>query len=300
VSTKSNTNGVMDMLIAMVLSGTLGVFVLESGQNSFNVVFYRCLFGALALGVFCYYRGLLKPEFFSRRNVLITLLGGTCLVFNWVFLFKSFSLTSITIATVIYHTQPFFVLLLSAVLFRSAINRHQVLWVLLAFIGLLLVMDLDLDVLASSSGYLAGVGFALAAAVLYAILTLATKQIKDQPPQLTALMQVTLGIFLLLPFSTLGEVPSIGNHWYYLIGLGLIHTCIMYMFLYAAFQKLPVTSIAVMSFIYPVVAMLCDFLIYGTKVEVSQIMGMALVFFSSLAVNLGWKAVPSARRLVAK
>ena len=296
--TKQNSGGVADMLIAMVLSGTLGVFVVESDQSSFNVVFYRCLFGTLTLGAFCYYRGLLKPQYFTRRNVLITLLGGACLVFNWVFLFKSFALTSITIATVVYHTQPFFVLLLSALIFRTAINRHQVLWVVMAFAGLVLVTDLDISALADINAYIAGVGFALAAAILYAVLTLAAKQIQNQPPHLTALMQVALGIILLLPFTSLSEVPTIGNHWYFLIGLGVIHTCVMYIYLYAAFQKLPVTSIAAMSFIYPVVAMICDYLIYDTLISLSQILGILLVFISSLAVNLKWRFLPIGPRIV--
>ncbi|OMH36173.1 DMT family transporter [Motiliproteus sp. MSK22-1] len=298
MKTKHNSGGVLDMLIAMILSGTLGVFVVESDQSSFNVVFYRCLFGTLALGAFCYYRGLFKPAYFTKRNVLITLLGGACLVFNWVFLFKSFALTSITIATVVYHTQPFFVLLLSALIFRTTINRHQLLWVITAFIGLVLVTDLDVATLVDVNAYIAGVGFALAAAVLYAVLTLATKQIQEQPPHLTALMQVALGIILLWPFATLSDVPTIGNHWYYLIGLGVIHTCVMYIYLYAAFQRLPVTSIAAMSFIYPVVAMICDYLIYGTHINLSQILGILLVFISSLAVNLKWRFLPVRPRIV--
>ena len=41
--------GLAQMAAAMTLSGTLGVFVLESGQSAWNVVFFRCVFGALSL-----------------------------------------------------------------------------------------------------------------------------------------------------------------------------------------------------------------------------------------------------------
>ena len=53
--------GLAQMAAAMTLSGTLGVFVLESGQSAWSVVFFRCLFGALSLLAYCWARGLLRP-----------------------------------------------------------------------------------------------------------------------------------------------------------------------------------------------------------------------------------------------
>ena len=38
--------GALEMAVAMILSGTLGVFVIESGQGAVTVVFFRCLFAA--------------------------------------------------------------------------------------------------------------------------------------------------------------------------------------------------------------------------------------------------------------
>ena len=42
-------SGVLQMLAAMALSGTIGWFVLQSGQPVWNVVFVRCVLGALGL-----------------------------------------------------------------------------------------------------------------------------------------------------------------------------------------------------------------------------------------------------------
>ena len=49
MSPHSDRLGLAQMAAAMTLSGTLGVFVLESGQSAWNVVFFRCVFGALSL-----------------------------------------------------------------------------------------------------------------------------------------------------------------------------------------------------------------------------------------------------------
>ncbi|MGY2960360.1 hypothetical protein ACVWZP_001309 [Pseudomonas sp. TE36184] len=50
---KSQSRGTLEMISAMVISGTVGWFVIMSGQSPEAVVFWRCLFGALAMLVTC-------------------------------------------------------------------------------------------------------------------------------------------------------------------------------------------------------------------------------------------------------
>ncbi|WP_229858144.1 EamA family transporter, partial [Streptomyces anandii] len=106
------TRGAIELTIAMVLSGTLGVFVIESGASPFNVVFFRCLFGTVTLGLYCLARGFFKNHGFTAKKLGLAALGGVFIVFNWAFLFESYERTSISVATVVYHTQPFYVMLL--------------------------------------------------------------------------------------------------------------------------------------------------------------------------------------------
>jgi drug/metabolite transporter (DMT)-like permease len=285
-------SGAAEMTVAMILAGTIGVFVTESGQTAFNVVFYRCVFGAVSLGLYCIWRGYLKIEYFDVKTTFLVVLGGVCIVFNWVFLFKSYGLTSISLGTVIYHTQPFYVVLLGAIIFKDTITRHKLGWIVLAFVGLILVTRLDLATLMSANEYVSGVGYALLAAILYAGNTISTKALKSIPPHLIALVHVTLGIVLLLPFATLSEVPLVGGHWVYLVSLGVIHTCVLYILMYSAYGKLPTPVIAVLSFIYPVVAILTDFVFYDRILTIPQWLGVVLILLSGLAVNRGWPIWP--------
>ena len=102
--------GLAQMAAAMTLSGTLGVFVLESGQSAWNVVFFRCVFGALSLFLYCWARGLLKPGLFTARTLALALAAGAALVLNWVLLFSAYRLASISLATAVYNVQPFFLI----------------------------------------------------------------------------------------------------------------------------------------------------------------------------------------------
>ncbi|NUR00683.1 MAG: DMT family transporter, partial [Streptomyces sp.] len=171
-SKSAESRGVAQLMTAMVLSGTLGVFVVESGASPFNVVFFRVVFGALALGSYVLARGWLRDHGFTPRTFGLAVLGGVFIVFNWVFLFESYRNTSISVATVVYHTQPFYVVLLGALLFRERLTAAKVGWIALAFAGLILVSGVTPADFTSGGTYLKGVGQALLAALLYGLSTL--------------------------------------------------------------------------------------------------------------------------------
>ncbi|POX56432.1 EamA family transporter [Streptomyces sp. Ru71] len=283
----STQRGTAQLTTAMVLSGTLGVFVVESGASPFNVVFFRVLFGALALGGYVIARGWLRDHGFTPRTLGLAVLGGVFIVFNWVFLFESYENTSISVATVVYHTQPFYVVLLGALLFRERLTAAKVGWVAVAFAGLVLVSGVTPDDLASGGGtYILGVGQALLAALLYALSTLVTKRISGVRPHLIALVQVLVGIPLLLPFADFGAMAGTGWDWGWLVGLGFVHTGVMYVLMYAAYAQLPTAKIAVLAFVYPVVAMVADWAVYGHHIGLVQALGIPLIAGASLKVTL--------------
>lgn len=292
--TNQENKGSLELILAMVLSGTLGVFVVESGASAFNVVFFRCLFGALALGLYCLVRGFFKNHGFTPKKLGLAALGGAFIVFNWAILFESYDAASISVATVVYHTQPFYVVLLGALLFRDKLTASKFGWLAVAFVGLIMVAGVSWSDFSTGSAYLVGLGQALLAAVFYAFATVITKRVTGVRPHLVALVQVTLGIFLLLPFAQLSETASLGADWGWLVALGIIHTGLMYVLMYSAYQKLPTVKIAVLAFVYPAVAMLTDWTVYGHHVSLVQALGIPLIIAASLGVNLGWR-IPASR-----
>ncbi|MEE1751861.1 DMT family transporter [Streptomyces sp. SP18CS02] len=278
---RNETKGTIELTLAMVLSGTIGIFVVESGASPFNVVFFRCLFGALALAGYSLARGYLTGHGFTPRKLGLAALGGVFTVFNWVFLFEAYEATSISFATVVYHTQPFHVVLLGAVLLRERLTAARLGWLVVAFAGLVLVSGIR----PGDTGSLTGLGLALTAAVLYAAATVVTKRVTGVRPHLVALVQVLVGIPLLLPFADLSAMGGAGAGWAWLAGLGLIHTGLMYVLMYSSYQKLATARIAVLAFTYPAVAMVADWAVYGHHVGLVQTLGVPLIVLASLRVN---------------
>ena len=279
--------GIVEMVLAMGLSGTLGYFVLEVSLPVWNIVFFRCVFALIGLGVYCWWRGFLSPWPLVGRNLLFASLAGCALVANWLLLFGSYQYASISLSTAVYHTQPFFLLLLARMFFGEVFDLLKLPWYLIAFAGLLLIIEFRWTGLENSE-QLVGFVMALAAAVLYAVTTLFTRQVEGVRPEVIALLHVTIGCVLLWPALDMTALPVLAVQWWCLMVLGFVHTCLMYIFLYSAYQKLPVALIAILAFLYPAVAIFVDYLIYDQSLSFLQWFGVIAVLFSAAAVNVGW------------
>lgn len=270
------TRGVIQLAAAMVLSGTIGLFVLESGAQPATAAWFRCAVGALVMGGYCLARGYLRFSGYTRRLVLLATGGGLALVANWVLLFAAYANTSIGIATVAYHVQPFLLILAAPVLLREQVTRARWAWVGAGFAGLVLVAQPWRE--AHSGGYLLGIAQAVAAAALYAAATLIAKQITGVRPHVTVLIQLLVGVVVLAPLVAWSATPDVlAAGWPWLLGLGVIHTGLMYVLMYSAFPVLSTPVIAVLGFVYPVVALVVDLAVYGTPLTAAQIIGMAVI-----------------------
>ncbi len=290
-SQQPQPGGAWRMVAAMVLSGTIGWFVVTSGQPPLDVVFFRCLFGGAALlGVLTLQRGWVRM---TRAQAGWLVLGGVTLVLNWLALFSAYAYSGIAIATVVYHTQPFFLLLLTSVLQREPFPFARLPWLVLAFAGVMLITGLEHG--AGGASMLAGIGLGLLAALLYAVTTLATRRLQAIPPGQIAGLQMVLGVLMLAPLAHPAAASYGSGTWGALLALGLVHTGVMYTLLYGAFQRLSVVSIATLSFIYPLVAIVIDVMVFGVVLGPLQVAGMALVLLGVVANQLGW-ALPLRRR----
>ena len=124
------------MTAAMIISGTVGWFVLAAGVSPRAAVFWRCLFGALAMLAVCGWLGQLRPRLLSRRQAGLCVLGGVALALNWTLLFGAYGHASISVATIVYHTQPFMLVALGALCFKEKPGARKLACLALAFGGL--------------------------------------------------------------------------------------------------------------------------------------------------------------------
>ncbi|MND11525.1 EamA-like transporter family protein [compost metagenome] len=281
---KHTVTGVWQMSLAMIISGSIGAFVLLSGLPVIDVVFWRCLIGALTLAGFI---SLSRQPFsqLTRLTLLLAIIGGVALVINWLLLFAAYARISIGMATVVYNTQPF-MLVLMGILAGERVALIKWGWLALAFFGVVVLLSSEL--MQAHGGQLAaGIALALGAAFFYALTAMIARKLRPLPPQHIAFIQVIVGTIMLLP---LVHVPdfSAAFPWRYLLILGVVHTGIMYQLLYSAIQKLPTPAIGSLSFIYPIVAIVVDYLVFDHALAPVQLAGGALILLAAAGNNLGW------------
>jgi drug/metabolite transporter (DMT)-like permease len=292
----NTVRGTIEMTAAMAILGTIGWFVVLSGQPVLDVVFWRCAFGALTLLVICAALGLLRHAL-PPRIMAMAALGGAAIVINWLLLFGSFSRASISIATAVYNTQPFMLVAFGALLFSERLTLTKLSWLGIAFVGMVLIVQAKPDAGYGGTDYFVGILMALGAAFFWAVAAIVTKKLKGTPPHLIALIQVSVGIVMLAPFANLAHPPADARSWIMLAILGIVHTGLMYILMYGAIQKLPTYLQGSLSFIYPVVAILVDVVAFGHRLQAVQIVGALAILIAAAGMNLGWslwksKALP--------
>lgn len=278
------SSGIWRMVVAMGLSGTIGLFVLMSGQSAQTVVFFRCLIGGLALLCWLSWQGAWHR--LTGRAIGWLLLGAVALILNWICLFSAYRLSSISIATVVYHVQPFFLIMLTTLAQKELPTWNKFSWLALAFLGVAMTSGINFG--ADQSAMLGGVLLALVAAFLYAVATLATRKLAGVPPAQIAGLQLILGVAVLAPLADFSSVGLVWQSWSSLLILGLVHTGLMYNLMYAAFQSLSASMIASLSFIYPIVAILVDFAFFHTILSSTQMLGILLILVAVVANQRAW------------
>lgn len=275
-----------------LLLGSIGIFVHEAASDPLSATWFRCAFGLLGLTLWLAWRGQLGSLRPWRASLAALLAAGALMLLGWVLFFAAIARTSAGVATVLFHVQPLWVLLFGACVLKERIAPRRIACVGLALVGLLLATGL-LEHLSPATalpaGYWPGVAYCLLGSLCTAGVTLLARHLRHLPAGVLAWWQCALGSLLLLPWPLLHGWPAWGPAWLWLPGLGLIHTGLAYALLYAGMARLSSDRIAVCQFLYPALAILIDWLVYGQRLGSLQLGGIVLM---ALAIFHAERAPP--------
>lgn len=282
------TTATIGMVLAMMLSGSIGILVVESGRGALEVTFFRCLFGALVLALYVAARGRwIRP---TGRQWGWMCASGVTMAGNWVLFFQAYTHAPISTVTIVFHVYPFVLMGLAVVLLGERGSLRSVLWALLAFAG---VVAIALDTSGGAGIDLAGLGLTTGALLLYAVTLLITKRLADVSPALVTAVQLAAGAIMMLPLAGLTTSAADAATWSswtwaMLATLGAVHTGLLYLLVYGALRVLPMASVAILSFLYPLSALMFDITVYDVRPGAVQLIGMAMILAAVAGERLGW------------
>lgn len=278
--------GLWLMVAGGVLLGTLGVFLEEAGASALTAVWFRCSVGLLAMLAWGAATRRLGELRLRGRMLAAALVAGVLVVFNWASFFAAIERTSIGVATVVVHVQPIWVLLLGAWWWRERISPRQAVAVVAALVGLALASGVfDEGATTIDDDYLIGLLLCLAGSLSYAVVTLLAKAAQRVGSYAFTSWQCGVGAVLLAWWPWLNGWPPAGPAWGWLVGLGVLHTGLAYVLLYAGMARLPTARIAVLQFVYPGAAVLVDWIVYGRTLSPLQTAGVLLMGLALWSAN---------------
>jgi len=280
-------HGTALMVAGGLLLGTLGVFVEEAGVHPLMAVWGRCAFGLAALTL----AGLLMHRSRELRlpwaDLRWALAAGVLVVGNWALFFAAIERTSIGVATVVFHVQPLWVLMMGAWWLRERVAGRQWAAVAAALVGLALASGLLQEQLPANdaAAYGWGVLMCLGGSLSYAGVTLIAKVATRVSSLALAWWQCVVGAAVLWPWALSQGGSVSAASWAWLGGLGVLHTGLAYVVLYAGMARLPAGRIAVLQFVYPVAAIAVDWLVYGRALGAVQLIGVGLMGLALLSLR---------------
>ena len=279
----------LEIVTAMLIFGSIGLFVRGIGMPSSVIAVVRGALGSLflvAAGAFMKKKISLAAW---KANWLVLVLSGAAIGANWIFLFESYRYTTVSCATLSYYCAPVFVILLSPLVLKEKLTLKRILCAAGAIFGMALVADV-FHIGEGGSNNLLGIGLGLIAAALYACVVLLNKFLKGLTGIESTSAQLAVAALVLLPYTLLtyspGTVIYSTRAVLLLLVVGVVHTGFAYCLYFSSLQTLSGQTSAVMSYIDPVTAIFLSAFLLGETMTPLQAAGGVLVLGMTLISEL--------------
>ena len=267
------------LVTAMLIFGTLGLFVRNVPVSSGELALYRAILATGMIGLFLLVTRQPVPFAAIKKEVPLLLLSGAAMGFNWILLFEAYRYTTVSAATLSYYFAPVIVTVISPFLFREKLSLRQMICFVMSTVGI--VMITATGDLSAGSNNLVGIAFGLGAAVLYATVILLNKFIKGVAGLHRTFLQFLAAIAVLIPYVAFSGAFSLGAldgmGWLNLLILSLVHTGVAYCLYFPALKDLPGQRAAILSYLDPLVAVLLSVTVLGEGMTTWQAVGGVLI-----------------------
>lgn len=267
----------LKFISAMLIFGSIGLFVKAINIPSSGIVLMRAVIGSLFLFIIL----LLRKQPINTKSLLhnlpVLVLCGFVLGGGWVFLFEAYKYTTVSAATLIYYCAPIVVLLLSPILLKEQLTWSKAVGICAAIIGMTIVNGMGIGGSNPSLGLICG----MVSALLYASLIILNKFIKDLSGLESTFAQLIVAAFVMTIYVLLKHEGiwafNSAKEICMLLTLGIFHTGIACYLYFSSMQELSGQAIASLSYIDPVSALFFSAVFLNERLTMFQILGALLI-----------------------
>lgn len=276
-------NAKIKIALAMIIWGSLGIFVKNIDMPSMEIAFFRAIIASVTLIGVGLFNKELDMKKYSKKNLTLLILSGIAMGFNWVLLFQAYKFTTIANATLSYYFAPVFMVLAAPIILKEKLSKRKVSAILVALLGLFLILNAKPTSNEPSLNTSLGILYGLSAAVLYTTVVFLNKSVKGLSGYDRTIIQLISSAIVLIPFVIVRQSIhfSSTNSLVFVLILGIIHTAFAYSLYFGGIKDTPVHSAAILGYIDPISALLLGALFLGETMNFVQGAGGALILIST-------------------
>ena len=122
----NSKNAKIQLVLSMVLFGTIGLFVRYLSMPSSVIALCRAWIGGLfLLAVLAFRRKTISIQAI-KNNLIWLICSGAFLGFNWIALFEAYRHTTVAVATVCYYMAPIIVIFCAPWLLKESLSSKKI------------------------------------------------------------------------------------------------------------------------------------------------------------------------------
>ena len=285
------TQSKIKLIASLCIFGTISLFVRNIALGSGMIALSRGVLGASFLLLYLALRKQKLDLPAIRKNLWILLLSGGVMGLNWALLFEAYRYTTVAAATLCYYMQPVFLTLAATVVLGEKLSLKKGLCVLVALCGMVLISG-ALGGGLPASGELKGIALGLGAACFYACVILCNKKLRDIGAFDKTIVQLLAAAAVMVPYCALTGEKNTAETFrpvslLCLLVLGMFHTGFAYALYFGSMKALRAQTIAIFSYIDPVIAILISVTILHEPFTILSALGSVLILGAAFVSEKG-------------
>ncbi|MEW9094938.1 MAG: DMT family transporter [Clostridiaceae bacterium] len=282
------------IILSMAIFGSIGLFVKNIDLPSIEMVFLRAIIASAFLFIV---KTIAKKRQAgeedkeenkedNKKNVILLIISGFAMVFNWLLLFQAYKYTTIANGTLSYYAAPIFVVLLSPIVLKEKLTVKKLASAMVAMLGLaLIVMNQPQG---SSGNYIhsKGIAYGISAAIVYAAVVLLNKSIKNFSSYDRTFIQIFISTIILTPIIIyrgnlyIENMNSLIN----ILILGVVHTGVAYLLYFSGIEHVTAQRASLLSYVDPISALAYGTIFLGEPLGIYHIVGGLMIILSTLDI----------------
>lgn len=259
-----------------------------SAYNSFEILFFRVLFGAVLLVLInvVFRKSILTETFFLFKKLNksekikylgLTLFGGFLLVINWLVFMYAVNHVSLKSASFAYLICPILTTLFTFLILKEKLNIWQWFAVFLCSISCLIL----------SYGDLNGLIYSLIIAITFALYLISQRKNQFFDKFIVLTFQLIVASLVLMPFYPIyiNVIPSDATFYLYLIIIVVVFTITpLFLNLYAL-KGLSSSTVGILMYTNPLIHYFLALFYFRESINSAQIISYSLILMSILIYN---------------